>query len=190
VGILLELLFCVVVILALNVLAIGLNLSISPLEILLWGGGGVVVLVAVVHWLTKTFMAGWTGGPRRHVSPLTAAGLVHLRRGEMEDAERLLRQSLEKNPSEVEAARGLADIALRRSDGRQYVQITSQLLGRPGLLRRSERVTLCHRQADVCLQQLNDPAQAVEALARIELDYPGTTDAVRARQRIERILSG
>jgi len=190
VGILLELLFCVAVVLSLNVLAGGFGLSVSPLEMVLWLGGALVGLLLVVHWLTKSFMAGWTGGSRQPIKPLTAAGLAHLRRGELEDAERLLRQSLERNPSEVEAARGLADVALRRNDGRQYLHVTSQMLAQPGLLRRSERVTLCHRQADVCLRQFQDSPQAVEALARIELDYPGTTDAVRARQRIERILSG
>ncbi|MCX8036441.1 MAG: hypothetical protein N3D11_05165 [Candidatus Sumerlaeia bacterium] len=69
------------------------------------------------------------------------------------------------------------------------MNLAARILSRPEALRRSERVTLCHRAADVCLTALNDRRCAVEFLARIELDSPGTTDAIRTRQRIEGILN-
>lgn len=184
-----ELVAVLLILLFLHILASGFELSISPIEIIVWvvGGGALAILGPrlLIKKITEGLMGG-SGGRRRGPA---ADGLSRLRKGDLHGAEILLRHCLKKSPADTEALRGLADVALQRGDVEQYLLLTSQALSKPDALRRSDRVALCHRQADVCLEPLNDPRRAVEALARIELDYPGTTDALRARQRIERILS-
>jgi thioredoxin-like negative regulator of GroEL len=176
-------------VLILNALAFGIDLSISPLEIALWAVGAAILAVAVARVVSAGLVGGWMDIPKRRRTAETAEALSRLKRGDVAGAEGLLRRSLEANPADADAARALAEVALRRGDHERYLQLTGQLLGQADALRRGERVALCHRQADICVERLADPARAVEALARVELDYPGTADAVRARQRIDRILA-
>jgi len=185
---LIELLVVLVFLLSLHVLASGFELSISLVEIIVWGIAGVLLAIVGPRLLIGKVTDNLMGAGRRKRGP-AADGLAHLRQGDLDAAEFALRRCLERNPADVEALQGLAEVASRRGDFEQYIQLTSKALGKPDALRRNERVALCHRQADVCLGRLNDRKRAVEALARIELDYPGTTDAWRAKQRIERILS-
>lgn len=121
---------------------------------------------------------------------MAADGLTRLRRGEIDEAERALRECVARDPENVPALQGLAEIAVRRGDAEPYIQLANRLLALPAdTLLPAERVALCHRQADLCLSRLNNPVRAAEALARVELDYPNTSDALRARQRIESILN-
>jgi len=184
---LIELVVVLAIVLILNVLSFGFGVSISRGEILLLGGAiffGILGARLLINRLTEGLMGGGSGRGRGPA----AEGLALLRRGDLRAAEFAFRRCLERHPGEVEALRGLAEIVVRRGDVEQYLQLTSQALSKPDALMPGDRVALCHRQADVCLERLNDPRRAVEALARIELDYPGTTDALRARQRIERML--
>jgi hypothetical protein len=127
---------------------------------------------------------------QRRKRPDVATGLACLRRGELDEAKRILSECVTGDASNTAALEGLAEIALQRNEGERYLQLTTRLLAQRGGLPPARRVTLCHRQADLCLAQLGDPQRAIESLARIELDYPGSADATRARRRIEQILSG
>ena len=186
---LIELLVVLTVVLILYGGVVGFGRPIEFVTVALAAVAAVVLVFVAVRFLSNQLGGVWTGGPRRRKRGSAAEALDRLRKGEVGTAEILLRRCVERDPSDLEAVRGLAEIALRRGDGDQYLRVTSELLARPDALRPTERVMLCHRQADVCLEQLGDPARAVEALARVELDYPGTAEAVLARQRIERILS-
>jgi len=187
-AILIELLAVLIIVCSLHILVSGFELTISPVEIVAWAVGGLFAVFGS-RFLVNKIAESWTGGPGRHKRGPAAEGLDRLRKGDLRGGELLLRRCLERHPADTETLRGLAEIAFRRDDFEQYLHYTSRMLGQPDELRRSDRVALCHRQADVCLERLNDPQRAVEALARLEVDYPGTTDALRARQRIERILS-
>lgn len=134
-------------------------------------------------------MGKWLHWHRRGTDALVNRGIAHLRRGELEEAERILSECLEEDPSSIKALEGIAEVALRRGEGERYLRLSNQILTQPEALSSACRVTLCHRQADVCLERLDAPQRAIEALARIELDYPGSADAVRARRRIEQIVS-
>jgi len=185
---LIELCFSLAVVLVLYAIALGSQFEINVLELVLWGVAIFSFTFMAARWLTEAVVSSWMGGGGRERGP-AAEGLAQLRRGRLDEAEQLLRQCLQDDPSVLEAARGLAEIAFRREQWEHYVTQVSQLLARSEALSRSDRVALCHRQADVCVDQLKDSMRAIEALARIELDYPGTADAARARQRVERILS-
>ena len=163
--------------------------SFSLVDVVAWLAAAAAMGVAAWH-LWKFWEGGAGGGPARPgARDAVAEGVARLRRGDVEAAERLLLRGLQQRPYDARAARGLAEIAWRRGDHEAFVQWASQALAQRSALKDSERVTLCHRQADACLQRLEDPQRAVEFLVRIEVDYPGSTEAIRARQRIERILS-
>ena len=51
----------------------------------------------------------------------------------------------------------------------------------------SERCTLMNRMADICLQHKQDPAAASKILLRIISEYPESTYAAYARERIENL---
>jgi uncharacterized protein (DUF1778 family) len=122
---------------------------------------------------------------------MAADGLAHLRRGDLDKAERHLRACVARESENLPALQGLAEIALRRGDVEKYLLATNRLLAlAEDVLLPSERVALYHRQADLILARLHNPVRAAEALARIELDYPNSADALRARRRIESILTG
>jgi len=186
---LIEILLVLVFVLALHVLASGFELSISLLEIIVWAVGGSLLVIFGSRWLVNKMSEGVLDGWTRRKQTPAEEGLALLRKGDLDGAELVLARCLKRKPSDAEALRGLAEIAFRRGNFEQFLLLISQLLNQPDALRPSERVTLAHRQADVCLEELKDPQRAVEALARIEVDHPGTTDALRARQRIERILA-
>jgi len=186
---LLEVLVVLVVLMLLYGAFFGVRVSLA--EIALWTGGGLVLALVVSHFLVRAATGGWFGsGGGRRLSRTTSEGLAALRGGDLDAAERLLRSSVERDRADAKAALGLARIAFRRGEWERYLEITSALLDRSDFLRAGERVALCHRQADVALERLGDKRRAVEALARIETDYPRTADALRARSRIERILAG
>lgn len=186
-GSLVEVVLVLAVLLILQILCFGATIEIRLWEIVLWGGGAFIIGFLFFRWLTEGLIPGGRGAKTRSRGP-AAEGLALFRKGDLDGAEAALRGCLQKHPANADAARGLAEIVLRRGDAQQYAQIVTQLLTRPDALERSERVVLCHRLADVCIEKLGDPERAAEALARIELDYPDTTDAQRARQRIERIV--
>jgi hypothetical protein len=191
VAFLLETLIAFIIVSSLYAALFGVELF-SFAELVIMAGGSllvaIVAVVAVRSVTEKLVDAVWGHGGRR-ASKTTMAGLAQLRKGELDEAERLLRESWEKEPSDLEAAQGLAEIARRRDDGERYLEIASKILADRDALAPDERVSLCHRQADVCLDCLGDPRRAAETLARVELERPGTADAVRARRRIERILA-
>jgi len=161
----------------------------SALVRIFWAllAAGAVEIPAYSLW--SRFQREGESRPERQQRIAAAEGLAHLRRGESEAAQRLLEACLAGDPMNAPAWRALAEIAFRRGDGEEYLRASGRLLALAGALSSGERVALCHRQADVCLARLADPARAVEALVRIELDYPGSADALRARQRIEAILA-
>jgi len=186
---LLELLIVLALLLVLHLLVSGFQLSVSTLEIIIWIAAGLLAAVVGPRLLWKWITEGATIRLRWRKAGPVAEALARLRHGELQQAENLLRGWLEHHPRDLAALRGLAEVAFCRGDFEQYLEVTVRILGLRDGLSPSDRIALCHRQADVCLEHLNDPKRAVEALARIEVDYPRTTDAFRARKRIERILS-
>ena len=131
------------------------------------------------------FLRRWR---RRRAARLAAEGRLLLKRGEPDEAQRRFRSALSLDGESAAALLGCAEIALDREDVGSYLDLTNRLVRLRRAMRPPERIAVCHRLADVLLRHCSDAAAAVEALTRIELDYPGSADAARAKRRIERIL--
>ena len=102
----------------------------------------------------------------------------------------IYRRAIKMDAKNPEPRKRMADLYLRLRKYDAAIGCMGEILDRCRGMTDGERCSLMNRMADIHLSNKRDPASAVEVLERLVEQYPKSTSALYARERIAEIRKG